>query len=256
MCHSEIPPGQVTPSIASSEIEIGLTTGEAMPALLAAAETAGEDAPGVVIAVDMFGRTPFYEHLAALLAEAGFQALLPDYFFRQGPLTEGGKEAAVARRGKLDETQSLDDLGTAATWLRERSGRDEVGVVGFCMGGTFALDLASTRRDLVTVAYYGFPTPQASLASPPPRPIDLVDSLHGPVLAFWGDQDDVVGTDHVDEYVARAAASSASFEHEIVPGAAHGFLGSADLGDERDPAARTWTRAVDHLRRHLGGKES
>lgn len=256
MCHPDVPAGQVTPAVTRSEVGIDLPGGETMPALLASGEDAGANAPGVLIAGDVFGRTPFYEHLAALLAEAGFQALLPDYFFRQGPLEEPGKEAAFGRRAKLDETQSVADFGVAADWLLERSGGDLLGTVGFCMGGTFVLDLASTRKDLVTVAYYGFPVPQATLASPPPRPIDLVDSLSGPVLAFWGDQDETVGIEHVEEYVKLAAAANSSFDYEVVSGLGHGFLGSADLQDESDKAAATWSRAVGHLRRHLVGKES
>lgn len=255
MCHPDVPAGQVTPAVSRSEVEIDLPGGGAMPALLATS-AGGESAPAVLVVGDVFGRTPFYEHLASLLAESGFQALLPDFFFRQGPLEEAGKEAAFGRRAKLDETQSVADLSAAAAWLRQRSGMQKVGTLGFCMGGTFVLDLASTEADLVTVAYYGFPVPQPTLVLPPPRPIDLVDSLAGPVLAFWGDQDATVGIEHVDDYVKRAAASNPSFESEILAGFGHGFLGSADLRDESDAAAATWRRAIEHLSRHLGGEES
>lgn len=250
MCHTDIPPGAETPALRRAEVEVPLPGGETMPALEIAA---APDAPAVLVACDVFGRSPFYEHLAALLAQAGFTALVPEFFFREGPLPEGGgKEAAFSRRSRLDESRSVEDLRAAVAWQRERSSRTTVGAVGFCMGATFLLDLASTGvRDLVAVSYYGFPEPQAALTSPPPRPIDLVETLEGPVLAFWGDQDETVGIDSIERYVAAAAASNPRFTHEILPGLGHGFLGSADLAGAGDPAGATWQRALAHLHAHL-----
>ncbi|MEH0421480.1 dienelactone hydrolase family protein [Streptomyces sp. B21-083] len=248
MCHSDLPPGQPAPDAVRREVDIPLSTGEVMPALHVAADP---DAPGVLIIADMLGRSPFYENLAALLAAAGFQALLADVFFRQGPLPEPGAEAAIARRARLDENQSLDDLRAAVDWLARRSTGTAVGTIGFCMGGTFALDLTSTQDQLVTVSYYGFPEPPAWVVTPPPRPVDLVGSLRGPVLAFWGDQDTTVGMTSVERYAERAAAADPHFEHAVLPGLGHGFLGSSDLGDPSDPGSETWTRSVAHLRSHL-----
>jgi dienelactone hydrolase len=248
VCHVDVPPGQQAPAFAGVEVAIPLAAGEAMPALHVATS---EGAPPVLVIGDVFGRSRFYEHLGALLAQAGFQALVPDFFFRQGPLPDPpSKEAAFGRRAQLDEAGTLDDLRGAIAWLRRTSGRTLVGTVGFCMGGTFVLDLVATENDLVGVAYYGFPVPQPTIASPPPRPIDLVDELRGPLLAFWGDQDDTVGVEHAREYVRRARASTA-FRSEILPGLGHGFLGSARLGDPSDPAAATWERAVEFLRGEL-----
>jgi carboxymethylenebutenolidase len=248
MCHSDLPPGQPAPDTVRREVGIHLPTDEVMPALHV---TAAPGAPGVLIIADMLGRSLFYEHLAALLAAAGFQALLPDVFFRQGPLSQPGTEAAFARRARLDERQSVDDLRVAIDWLRERSTTPQVGSVGFCMGGTFALDLASSQDELVTIAYYGFPEPPAWVVSPPPRPIDLVGSLRGPVLAFWGDQDTTVGMTSVEHYVQQAADADPDFQHAILPGLGHGFLGASDLGDPSDPGGATWARSLAHLRSNL-----
>ena len=248
MCHTDIPPDQATPALAGHDVEIALSTGEAMPALHV---SAAESAPAVLVIGDVFGRSAFYEHLGAMLAQAGFQAVVPDFFFRQGALPgPPSKEAAFGRRAQLDETRTLVDLRAAIAWLRERSGRSLIGTVGFCMGGTFVLDLAATEDDLVSVAYYGFPVPQPTIVSPPPRPIDLVEELKGPVLAFWGDQDETVGVEHARDYIHRAG-NHPGFESELLAGLGHGFLGSAPLGDPSDPRAATWDRAVGFLRTHL-----
>jgi carboxymethylenebutenolidase len=248
MCHTDIPPGQSAPDVDTEEVVVPLAGGEEMPCLLA---TDKEPGPGILVAPDVHGRSPFYEHLTGLLASHGYTALLADFFFRQGPLSEPGKEAAFARRGQLDETQSVADLDQALDWLKDKSGTDIVGIIGFCMGGTFVLDLASTRKDLAGVAYYGFPVPQAQLKQPPPHPMDLVSDLSGPVLAFWGDQDEVVGMEHAKKYSELAAKADPAFESEIIPGLGHGFLGDADLDDPKDAGGSTWARTLNFFNGNL-----
>ena len=248
MCHTDIPPGQSAPKVNTEEVTIGLSSGEELPGLLATGDKPG---PGIIVVPDVHGRSPFYEHLAGLLAARGYTALLTDFFFRQGPLTEPGKEAAFARRGQLDETQSVADIDQAVDWLKEKTGSKVVGIIGFCMGGTFVLDLQSTRDDLAGVAYYGFPVPQAQLKQPPPHPMDIVDDLTGPVLAFWGDQDEAVGVDHAIRYVDRAGKANPEFESEIIAGLGHGFLGNADLDDPKDAGGATWARTLKFFETHV-----
>lgn len=253
MCHTDVPPGQTAPEVNTEEVTVPAANGEEMPCQLATGSQAG---PGVIVVPDMFGRSAFYEHLTALLAAEGYTALLAEFFFRQDPLTEPGPEPAFARRGQLDETQSVEDIRQARQWLADKTGQSRVGVIGFCMGGTFVLDLASQGADIAGVAYYGFPVPQAALKQPPPRPIDLVDDLDGPVLAFWGDQDQAVGIDNAENYIERANESNPQFESQIVPGLGHGFLGSADLQDPSDPGGATWARTLKFLGDNLGAARS
>src|SRR5438105_12560661 len=138
MCHPEVPAGQVEPEVSTREVTIQ-TGAEQMPATLAVPDRAG-GAPVLVVS-DIFGSTPFYENLAARLATAGYTALLPEFFFRQGPLPERTREAALARRAGLDENQTQEDLVRAIDWLEEETGARRIGTVGFCMGGTQVLDL-------------------------------------------------------------------------------------------------------------------
>src|SRR5262245_52690957 len=187
MCHPDAPqnPG---PAIPGEETTITVADGQSMPAHLVRAP--GSSPRGsVVIVGDIHGaRTPFYEHLAGLLGAHGFDAIVPEFFFRVGPLTEATQEAVFGRRGRLDEQGALPDLDAAIAWVQASShhGGTRVGVLGFCLGGTFALDLAAMRDDLATVCYYGFPGGAPGATSDPaqqaPRPLDAVDRLHGPIL--------------------------------------------------------------------------
>src|SRR6266511_4119215 len=226
MCHPDAPSTASPAPSALREVRVPLATGEELPALYAHPD---HDGPGVLVVADIYGRAPFYEDLTARLAVAGFHALLPDQFFRQGPLAEQTREAAFARRGQLDDLRALADYRTAIDWLRGQPGvvGARVGTIGFCMGGTFVLNLAAERDDLATVCYYGFPQGPRTSPNPGPAPVDQVGSVHGPVIGFWGDQDEGVGMDNVAKLVEGLKSHGVDFEHEVYPGLGHGFLAQA-----------------------------
>lgn len=256
MCHTHALAGVALADLETSSVSVDVAEGESMPALLVAPEDGTANGSAVLVVADIYGPSPFYESIAARLASVGFAALLPDFFFRLPPLAERTHEAAGARRRGLDEARSVDDLAHAVDWLRGDGGyASTVGTLGFCMGGTLVLDLTAVDGALVTVAYYGFPVPQASLVAPPPRPLDLVDRLQGPILAFWGEEDAAVGLDNVAEFVDKMQAAGRDFEHRIYPGVGHGFMAQADAdgGDAAGPADESWDLTVAHFRRHLKG---
>jgi carboxymethylenebutenolidase len=255
MCHSEIPAGQVTPDVPREEVRIPLPGGGELPALLVRAAAA--DAPAVLLVHDIFGRTPFYEDLAARLAAAGFNALLPDCFCRLGGLPEATREAAFARYRGLDESQTLRDLHAALDWLADLPGAPgrRIGTMGFCLGGTLVLDLAAERGDLATVCYYGFPvmgdhTPGQAA----PEPIALVDRIQGPIVGFWGDQDVLVGMPNVERFAAALRERGVAYEHTIYPGAGHGFMSASRFDPEHEAyaaATDAWTKTLAFYRAHL-----
>jgi carboxymethylenebutenolidase len=231
------------------EVEVPLIGNrERMPALLCRPQTGA--GAGVLVVADVYGRSPFYEDLAGRLALAGFTALLPEYFFRQGPLGERTREAAMARREQLDQKQTLVDLSQAIDWLHlQPFAAGPIGTVGFCMGGTLVLDLTAERDDLATVCYYGFPA-----ATAVPAPLDLADRMQGPILGFWGDQDAGAGMDNVERLEALLKARGVEVEFVIYPGLGHGFMAASQLDpahEAYDAACRSWTRTIEFYRTHI-----
>ncbi len=228
-----------------------------MPALLARPE--GGEGPGVLIVNDIYGRSPFYENLAARLATAGFVALDPEYFFRLGSIDRASREAAFARRGKLDEKQVVRELSETIDWFKQQPGvrGDRLGTIGFCMGGTLVLNLAAERDDLATVCFYGFPAGSPDKPNGPIAPLDQVDRINGPVLGFWGDQDTGVGMDNVRRLAGELQRRGVEFEHTIYPGLGHGFLAASQLDPNHEAyggACDAWTRTVDFYRNRLGAR--
>jgi len=247
VCHPEIPEGAPIPDVRVEDAAIPVEGG-AMPTLLALPER--RPAPGVLIINDVFGRSPFYDNLARRLAQAGFVAATPEYFFRAGSLPEPTREAAMARAKRLDFKRWSRDMSSAIDWLRARPEvNGTVGTIGFCMGGTQSLLLAARRDDIAaTVSYYGFPADARTDASP----IEVAAKMRGPILGHWGDQDAGAGMDNVEKL--RAALEAARVEHEfhIYPGIGHGFL-KASLEDSKTPgyeeACASWRRTLEFYRR-------
>lgn len=251
MCHPEVPPGVALPEVKVEEVSIDVGDGQ-MPGVLALPERT--PAPAVLVVNDVFGRGDFYDHLTRRIAQAGFIALDVEYFFREGPVAADDRPAAMARREKLVQSRTLGDLDSALSFIGARSdvrgGR--IGTIGFCMGGTFVLDLAATRGDLAPVSYYGFP---AAKRANLPSPIELADKMSPPILGHWGDQDEGVGMDNVRTFDEKLTAARVEHEFHIYPGLGHGFL-KAMLEDEsatgHEAACESWKRTLEFWRRHLG----
>lgn len=242
MCHPEVPEGTTPPDVRTEEATIAVGDG-AMPAFVALPQRM--PAPAVLVVNDVFGRSPFYEHVARRLARAGFVAATPEFFFREGPLPEPTRDAAMARAKRLDFSRTVDDMSAAIDWLRGHADtRDAVGTIGFCMGGTIVLLLAARRTDIAaSVCYYGFPADTRTSA----RPIDLAAKMKGPILGLWGDQDTGVGMDNVETLDRELTGAHVEHEFHVYPGLGHGFL-KASLEDESTAgyqlACESWTRTI------------
>lgn len=248
MCHADTP-AEAGPSVAVRDVSVPLPAAEQLPAQLALPDRG--QGPGVLVITDIFGRTPFYQHLTRRLAEAGYPALLPDIFFREGELPEVTREAAFARREELDEARALRDLLTAADWLEghEAVAGARLGLLGFCLGGTLALDLCAERGRLAAVCYYAFPAGLPN--STAPAPLDVVDRISGPVLAFWGDQD-YIDMDEVAALGDALARHGTDYDATVYPGVGHGFLrGLVEAGDDAAAARDSWERTLAFFGQHL-----
>jgi carboxymethylenebutenolidase len=253
MCHPEVVEGRPALAVKAEEVGIPVAEGE-LPAMLA--RPRGETRGSVLIFHDVYGRNSFYKDLARRLASAGYEALLPDFFHHEGALEANTIEAASRRRERADSRRMLSEALTAADWVGD-SAEGRIGVIGFCMGGNYALAMAAERADLATVCYYGFPGRPIHFSQDPggPTPIDLAPAMRGPILGLWGEEDEGVGMDNVTRFAEAMRACGGDFEHHVYPGAGHGFLRLSELEPGHalyDVACDSWTRTVTFLRQHVG----
>jgi carboxymethylenebutenolidase len=135
------------------------SNGGTCPGYLATPE--GGSGPGVLVIQEWWGLVPHIKDVCDRFAGEGFVALAPD-LYRGESTTE--PDGAGKLMMALNIEQAAKDLSGAVDLLQARSGRDSVGVVGFCMGGGLALVVATQRPDAVKAAapFYGvIPWPTA-----------------------------------------------------------------------------------------------
>lgn len=196
--------------------------------------------PGVIVIQEWWGLNDNIKEVADRFAAAGFVALAPDLY--RGEKTEEPDEARKLAMA-LDMGRAVKDMIGAVNYLCGVPGVGRIGAVGFCMGGTLSLWLASmTPRVGAAVSFYGGRTLNA----------DTVAKIGGGVLAFYGGQDEGIPPETIAEQ--RAAFEQAGISHEIViyEQAGHAFFNDT-RPDHFDPqaAADSWERTLAFFRHQL-----
>lgn len=215
------------------------------------ARPSGSSHGNVIIIHDIFGANDFYHDLARRLAKSGFAAYLPNLFVRQGDLPEQTFEAARRRGGMLSYPQAIEDIKALIT----DQGEDQRwGVIGFCMGGTLVMHLASMEKRLSAgVIYYGFPANPTITANRPSEPIRETSLVDMPLLGFWGDQDHGVGMHNVEQYQNLLEGAGKDIEFHIYPGRGHGFLTFNESSEDYEASQDSWNRTLEYFKQRLAG---
>lgn len=209
----------------------------------------------VLVFQEAFGVTAHIEDVTRRIARAGWHAMAPALFHRQGSPVIGYDDIDKARpvMATLTARGITADL-TAAFGALEASGfpAERTAVVGFCMGGTVAFCAATLRPLGAAVTFYGGGVTAGRFGFPPL--VDLAASLATPWLGLYGDEDQSIPVADVE--LLREQTLKAAVETEIVryADAGHGFH-CDDRPAHYVPAAAAdaWSRTLDWLERHAGG---
>ena len=208
----------------------------------------GEPLGGVVLVPDIFGLRPLMEDIGRRLATHGLAVCAPETFARLIP--PGGEldiEARRARAGELHDDVVLEDLAEAADHLAAADDVGGVSVLGFCLGGSYALKAAATGRFERAVAFYGMVRTPAMWAGGGQGDALDVAAEACPTLAIFGELDALIPPADVD---ALRNAWTGRPGHKVVVyrGADHAFAHDPDRPVHRaDDAADAWRRALAFL---------
>lgn len=206
--------------------------------------------PGVVMVHELWGLDDVLKRQADHLASLGYVVLAPNMFSQGGRLRCLVPTFRALRRGS---GRAFADIEACRVWLTEQPGcTGRVGIIGFCMGGGFALMTAPRGFD-VSAPFYGML---------PPDPDDLLGTC--PMVASYGGRDrGLVGAAGKLERVLTAM----HVPHDVkeYPQAGHSFMNDepngpvllrpllrvADIGPEPTAAADAWSRVATFFAKHL-----
>src|SRR5437763_5317065 len=208
----------------------------------------GEALGGVVLVPDLLGLRPLFEDICRRLATHGLAVCAPETFARLIP--PGGSldmEQRRARAGELHDDIVMEDLAEAADHLAAADGVGSVSVMGFCMGGSFALKAAAPGRFERAVAFYGMVrTPPQWAGNHLRDPLETAADAC-PTLAIFGEVDAFIPPADV-EALRNAWTGRADHKVVVYPGADHAFAHDPERPVHRpDAAADAWHRCLAFL---------
>ncbi len=215
--------------------KIELSTGT--PAEIVHPQT-GRPKAGIVLVPDIMGLRPlFEEHCARICKEWKVSVCAPELF-------PGGDKWGLEQRMKkakmLKDEDKIADILAAA----QRTGCDNVHVIGFCMGGMYALKAAAEDRFAKSVSFYGMVrVPKQWKGKGQGEPLEiLAERGASQVMAIVGTEDPYVPVADAKELEALGATV------HIYKGAEHGFVHDPDRPAHRPKdAADAWAKAKKFL---------
>ena len=199
--------------------------------------------PAVIVIHEWWGLDNWVKDQARALAKEGYVALAVDLY--RGKATDKQEEAHQLMSG-MPADRAMRDLKGAYAYLKGRKDvrATRIGAIGWCMGGRYALALASEEPAVAaTVAYYGAPpTDEAAIAR-----------IKSPVLGNFGAEDKGPSPEQVKAFEAAMKKAGKSVDAKIYEGAGHAFANPNNpwKGYREAAAADAWARTLAFFAKNL-----
>ncbi|CAM3813591.1 dienelactone hydrolase family protein [Paracidovorax anthurii] len=211
--------------------------------------------PVVLVIQEIFGVHEYIADTCRRFAKAGYLAIAPDMYVRQGDPSQYTEVAKLMSEivSKVPDAQVLADLDATVKWAGAHGGDlSRVGITGFCWGGRITWLYAAHGPVKAGVAWYGRLVGQPSELTPK-HPVDIAPILKAPVLGLYGEKDTGIPLDTVDKMKAAlktgSAAAKAS-EFVVYPDAPHAFHADYRPSFRKEAAEDGWKRALAWFKTH------
>ena len=203
----------------------------------------------ILVLQEAFGITAHIRAVADRFAAQGYLAIAPELFHRTAPAGFVGPYAdfnVVVPHYQAITLPSLTlDLNAAFAWLNSQSSviKDQIGCIGFCMGGrsTFLANAVLPLKAAVS-AYGGGIAPDL---------LPLAHKQSGPLLLAWGGLDTLI--DHAQRIAVGAALAEAGKDYSEVlfATAGHGFFCPDRPAYHAAAARQGWSMIDAFFQMHL-----
>jgi carboxymethylenebutenolidase len=208
----------------------------------------GGSGPGLLLIQEIYGVSDYIRAVAGDLAGLGYVVAAPDLFWRIQPgyqvkHDEAGLASSLDMGQRFDFAQGVADSVVALGALAAQPEVDGgIGIIGFCLGGSIAYQVAARTPLDAVISFYG---------SAVPDQLDVLAQITAPLLLQFGGSDPYITRDQVAA-VEAAAAGQPNVQIDVEEDAGHAFHNRlAPMFSQPEPAARAWQRTVEFLRQHL-----
>jgi carboxymethylenebutenolidase len=202
--------------------------------------------PGVLVLHAWWGLTGVFKQVCDRLAQAGFVALAPDFY--RGKTTASIEEAqALAEALNQDVERVSGDIAGAVQVLRQHdatnlaNGRARLAIVGFSMGGAYALDTSVTMAEeiaAVVTFYASYPGLDYS-------------SAKAAYLCHFAEDDPFEPAESVAEMEQELQAAGRPVTCYTYPGTKHWFFEDNRPEYDAQAARLAWQQTIDFLHEQL-----
>jgi carboxymethylenebutenolidase len=205
----------------------------------------------ILVVQEIFGVHAHIADMCRRFAKAGYYAIAPELYFRQGDpkgYTEIPKLIAEVV-AKVPDEQVMGDLDACVAFAKDEGKADtaKLGITGFCWGGRITWLYAAYNPGVKAgVAWYGRVVGDATPLTPK-HPVDLAKDLKAPVLGLYGGADTGIPNDTVDKMrAALKDGSAAAKKSEIVtyPDMPHAFNADYRPTYRKETAEDGWKKAI------------
>ena len=239
----------------------------------------GEEHPGILVIMEIWGLTDFIKDVCKRLAEKGYEALAPHLYSRKEeveifteenimdamrpfwalPAEKRGDQVSINEilakssetskkivdeimfNRKATEQNMIKDLEYAYRHLFKDHQERKKGVVGFCLGGGLAFQLSTQVPFDASVIFYGAN----------PRNIDDLANIKGSILGLYAGEDGSINNG-LPTLLDNVVKHKLNFELKIYPGTYHAFFNHTAMSYNKQASDEAWERMLNFYSKHLG----
>ena len=235
-----------------AEVKVPTADGE-IPAYRAMPASGGPFA-AVLVVQEIFGVHEHIKDICRRLAKAGYFAIAPELYARQGDPSQYADIPKLVADivSKVPDYEVLSDLDATVIYAKDSGKVDgtKLAITGFCWGGRPVwLYAAHNPRLRAAVSWYG-PIDRPRTDLQPKYPIDLAVELKCPVLGLYGGADQGISVDSVNRMEAACKTAEKTCEFKIYPDAPHGFNADYRPSYRAEAAKDGWERMLAWFKKY------
>jgi carboxymethylenebutenolidase len=209
----------------------------------------------VLVIHEAWGVHEHIQDICRRLAKAGYFAVAPELFARQGNARTLTDMSQIMQQiiNKVPDAEVASDLDATVAWAHKDKTANtlRLGVTGFCWGGRqtwlYAVHNAGIKA---AVAWYGPLAGSTDAELRPKRVLDLVDEINVPVLGLYGGADSGIPVADIEKMRDELKKAHKPCEIVIYPDTPHGFNADYRPSYRPEQAKDGWQRMLAWFKNH------